>query len=144
MEASAARRGDAKLALVDVSAQEQASSRDSDVSNSKRYNVFLGLCLVGFFINCQPSEPFLTRFLIEDKGLTEDQLDNEVWPYNTYGSFFFLLPVGFVAEIYGLKLTPIHIIFHLEFCGIRDSVQRICMHPSVDVPHPSSVVCANS
>ena len=25
------------------------------------------LCLVGFLCNCQPSEPFLARYLIEDK-----------------------------------------------------------------------------
>jgi hypothetical protein len=27
------------------------------------------LCLVGFLCNCQPSEPFLARYLIEDKVL---------------------------------------------------------------------------
>jgi len=25
------------------------------------------LCVVGFLVNCQPSEPFLTRYLIEEK-----------------------------------------------------------------------------
>ena len=25
------------------------------------------LCVVGFLVNCQPSEPFLTRYLMEDK-----------------------------------------------------------------------------
>jgi hypothetical protein len=27
----------------------------------------LRLCLVGFLCNCQPSEPFLARYLLEDK-----------------------------------------------------------------------------
>ena len=38
--------------------------------------VRLSLCL--FWINCQPSEPFLTLYLLRDKGLTEDELDNRV------------------------------------------------------------------
>lgn len=60
--------------------------------------LLLRLCAVGFFVNCQPSEPYLTAYLQTDKGLTEEQLDNEVWPYDTYGAFLFLLPVGFAAE----------------------------------------------
>ena len=31
----------------------------------------LRLCLVGFFINCQPSEPFLTKYLKREKNITE-------------------------------------------------------------------------
>ena len=32
-----------------------------------RLSLLLRLCLVGFFVNCQPSEPFLTEYLIENK-----------------------------------------------------------------------------
>lgn len=61
------------------------------------------LCLVGFLVNCQPSEPFLTRYLSEAKGLSEEQLDNQVWPYNTYASFLFFIPAGLLAESIGYR-----------------------------------------
>ena len=82
------------------------------------------LCAVGFFVNFQPSEPFLTQFLLENKNLSEADLDTYVcnaepsvlclasilrfggvcryvWPVDTYGSFLFLLPVGLLAEKIG-------------------------------------------
>ena len=43
-----------------------------------RAGLLLRLCAVGFFVNCQPSEPFLARYLMDDKGLTEAELDNYV------------------------------------------------------------------
>eukprot|EP00658_Telonema_sp_P-2_P022685 TRINITY_DN19071_c0_g1_i1.p1 TRINITY_DN19071_c0_g1~~TRINITY_DN19071_c0_g1_i1.p1 ORF type:complete len:460 (-),score=83.71 TRINITY_DN19071_c0_g1_i1:155-1534(-) len=61
----------------------------------------LWLCAVGFLVNCQPSEAYLTSFLKTDKHLTSVQLDNDVWPYDTYGSFAFLVPMGLVAELCG-------------------------------------------
>eukprot|EP00808_Paulinella_micropora_P007839 g11506.t1 len=61
------------------------------------------LCLVGFLVNCQPSEPYLTSYLLEVKGLTEVQLDNQVWPWDTYSAFLFLLPAGLLAESLGYK-----------------------------------------
>jgi len=67
--------------------------------------LILRLCAVGFFVNCQPSEPFLTRFLMEDKGLTEDQLDNLVWPTDTFASLVLLLPCGLLAEFWSYRGT---------------------------------------
>jgi len=82
----------------------RSGSSDTHVPHDRAgLSVILGLCLVGFFVNCQPSEPFLSRFLIEDKGLSEEELDNQVWPYDTYGSFLFLVPVGLLAESYGYR-----------------------------------------
>jgi len=66
-------------------------------------SLLVRLCLVGFFVNCQPSEPFLTRYLIEEKGLTEAQLDNEVWPVDTYAMLLFLLPMGLFAELWSYR-----------------------------------------
>jgi len=63
------------------------------------------LCLVGFFVNCQPSEAYLTLYLKSVKQLTSEQLDNDVWPYDTYGSFAFLIPVGILAEMCGYRIT---------------------------------------
>jgi len=65
----------------------------------------VALCAVGFFINCQPSEAYLTRYLKTVKKLSSEQLDNDVWPYDTYGSFAFLLPVGVLCEVAGYKVA---------------------------------------
>jgi len=67
--------------------------------------LLLRLCLIGFFVNCQPSEAFLTRYLEEVKGLDERTLDNYVWPYDTFGSFLFYIPTGILAEQYGYAYT---------------------------------------
>jgi hypothetical protein len=40
----------------------------------------LALWAVAFWINCKPSEPYLAKYLLEVKGLTESQLDSEVRP----------------------------------------------------------------
>ena len=61
----------------------------------------LVLCL--FLINCKPSEPFLALYLTRDKGLSEATLDVDVWPYDTYGAFAFLLPLGAAAEVLGYR-----------------------------------------
>jgi len=65
----------------------------------------LALCLIGFLINCKPSEPFLTRYLEEVKGLSSAQLASSVWPCYTYGSTAALLPVGLAAERWGYQRT---------------------------------------
>ena len=74
-------------------------------SSPRLATVLVRVCLVGFFINCQPSEPFLTKYLETDKNLTEAQLDNEVWPYDSYGSFLFLPLVGLLADGVGYRST---------------------------------------
>lgn len=63
----------------------------------------LSVCAIGFFVNCQPSEPFLTMYLENVKNITDHDLDTYVWPTDTYSSFLFLLPVGLLAEVFGYK-----------------------------------------
>eukprot|EP00468_Gymnochlora_sp_CCMP2014_P002041 CAMPEP_0167743474 /NCGR_PEP_ID=MMETSP0110_2-20121227/2035_1 /TAXON_ID=629695 /ORGANISM="Gymnochlora sp., Strain CCMP2014" /LENGTH=461 /DNA_ID=CAMNT_0007627847 /DNA_START=75 /DNA_END=1460 /DNA_ORIENTATION=- len=87
--------------VVEPSEQKVVKQRLPWLSSEKG-SIFI-LCAVAFLINCQPSEPFLVQYLTENKGLSEEQLDNEVWPYDTYGSFLFLIPVGLLAEIYGYR-----------------------------------------
>ncbi len=65
----------------------------------------LVLSMPGFFFNFQPSEPFLTRFLLESKNLTSSQLDLLVWPADVYASLAFQLPVGLCAEVVGYLPT---------------------------------------
>eukprot|EP00052_Salpingoeca_macrocollata_P016259 m.130633 g.130633 ORF g.130633 m.130633 type:complete len:437 (-) comp19989_c0_seq4:42-1352(-) len=65
----------------------------------------LVLSFVAFCINCQPSEPYLTRYLKEVKDLTDEELDTYVWPADSYGAFAFLLPTGFFADIASYPVT---------------------------------------
>ncbi|KAJ9456676.1 Folate transporter 1 [Diplonema papillatum] len=67
------------------------------------WRTVLALCSVPFFINCQPSEPYLTKYLLESKNLTESQVECCVWPYDTYGAFLVLFPLGFATEILGYR-----------------------------------------
>jgi hypothetical protein len=43
------------------------------------------------------------KYLREVKGLTETQLDNTVWPADTYATFAFMIPVGLLAEAAGYR-----------------------------------------
>ena len=52
-------------------------------------------------MNCMPSEPFLSKYLIENKNLTKEELNTNVWPVDTYGSFIFLIPIIIIAESIG-------------------------------------------
>ena len=49
----------------------------------------------------KPSEPFLALYLTRDTGLSEATLDVDAWPYDTYGAFALLLPLGAAAEMLG-------------------------------------------
>lgn len=67
------------------------------------YLKLLLICTIGFFSNFQPSEPYLTAYLKETKGLTHHELNTYVWPVDTYASFALLIPVGLLAEMIGYR-----------------------------------------
>uniref|UniRef100_A0A8C2U520 Thiamine transporter 1 n=1 Tax=Coturnix japonica TaxID=93934 RepID=A0A8C2U520_COTJA len=57
------------------------------------------LCGYGFFCSVRPSEPFLTRYLLEPhKNLTETQVFNEIYPVWTYSYFALLVPVFLITD----------------------------------------------
>lgn len=85
---------------IDLDAKKDSSEEPASAVNWPRV---ISLCAVGFLVNCQPSEAYLTHYLKHDKHLTSEQLDNDVWPYDTYGSFAFLIPIGLVAEVCGYR-----------------------------------------
>ena len=71
-------------------------------------SLLLRLSLVPLLVNCKPSEAFLTVYLKQPvadggKGLTDAQLNEQVWPYDTYGAFALLLPAGYMAEVAGYR-----------------------------------------
>ena len=75
-----------------------------------RLRTLIPLWFVSFWLNCKPSEPYLAKYLMEWKGLSEDQLNHDVWPWSTYGALIFMLPVGLLAEVFGYRPTI--------FCGL--------------------------
>ena len=67
------------------------------------WRTLLALWAMSFWLNCKPSEPYLAKYLLESKDLSEDQLNHEVWPWSTYGALLFMLPVGLLAETAGYR-----------------------------------------
>jgi len=59
------------------------------------------LGVVGFLLNCQPSEPFLSPYIETTRHVTHDQLVSQIYPWNTWSSLLFILPVGVCAERIG-------------------------------------------
>ena len=77
---------------------KNSSKAPSFLSSSSKVALLRILWLMCFLLNCKPSEPYLARYLIEVKGLTEDQLDHQVWPWSSYGGILFLIPIGLFTE----------------------------------------------
>ena len=67
------------------------------------WQLLVSLSCVGFCVNCQPSEPYLAKYLMDHKHLTEHDLDDQVWPYYTYGAFTMLIPIGLATEYLGYR-----------------------------------------
>lgn len=87
--------------ILDLDSTDESPGETPSVS----WACIVSLCAVGFLVNCQPSEAYLTHYLEHVKQLTPEQLDNDVWPYDTYGSFAFLIPIGIVAEVWGYRVA---------------------------------------
>ena len=75
-----------------VNVQEQAS-----------WYFILAVCSVGFFINCQPSEPYLSLYLETVKNMSDTNLERSVWPADTYATLVALPLVGLLAEVLGYR-----------------------------------------
>lgn len=69
------------------------------------WSTLVRIATLGFFLNCKPSEAYLTPYLRDVKGFSELTLDASVWPYATYGQLAFLIPVGLAAECFGYRTT---------------------------------------
>lgn len=59
-------------------------------------------CSVAFFSALQPSEAFLTRILLA-KGLTDEQLENQVWPADAYAALALMLVVTMASDWLGQR-----------------------------------------
>ncbi|EDO34856.1 predicted protein, partial [Nematostella vectensis] len=76
------------------------------------------LCLYGFFKEMKPSEPFLTPYLrAPPKNITDEQLENEIYPVWTY-SYLAALFFVFVFTDF-LRYKPVIIIEGLAYLATR-------------------------
>jgi hypothetical protein len=71
-------------------------------SRSQRVLRIVAFASVGFFSSIQPSEAYLTKILLA-KGLTEEELDGQVWPADTYASLCFMLLVTIMSDLLGQR-----------------------------------------
>ena len=67
------------------------------------WRTLAALWAMAFCLNCKPSEPYLSKYIMEDKGVSEDDLNHRVYPFSIYGSLLFLGPVGILAEHFGYR-----------------------------------------
>ena len=87
---------------------EPAVSLSFSAAWRRHGSLLLRLCAVPLLTNCKPSEAFLSVYLMQPvaaggKGLTDTQLNEQVWPYDTYGAFALMLPAGILAEVLGYR-----------------------------------------
>lgn len=76
------------------------------------------LCCYGFFKEMKPSEPFLTPYLKgPPKNLTEEELDNQIYPVWTYSYLAALVVVFLVTDI--LRYKPVIIVEGLAYLTTR-------------------------
>ncbi|XP_063967276.1 thiamine transporter 2-like [Lytechinus pictus] len=73
------------------------------------------LCSYGFLKEVRPSEPFLTPYLRGDKNLTEQQVDNEVYPVWTYTYMVALVFVFVLTDL--LRYKPVIVFEGLAYIG---------------------------
>ena len=60
-------------------------------------------CVCSLFVTFRPSEPYLTQYLMDDKGLGAEAVNERVYPVWTYSYFAFLVPVGLAGEWLGYR-----------------------------------------
>jgi hypothetical protein len=58
----------------------------------------IATALYEFFLHFKPSEPFLVDYLIDDRGYTEDEVDNQIFPVATYATLAALLLITPLSE----------------------------------------------
>eukprot|EP00300_Choanocystis_sp_HF-7_P039664 c5978_g1_i1.p1 GENE.c5978_g1_i1~~c5978_g1_i1.p1 ORF type:complete len:449 (+),score=56.61 c5978_g1_i1:276-1622(+) len=92
--------------MSDAGSRRSLMGREA-MGSDRGLMVILRFAMVGFFLNCSPSEAYLTAYLKHNKHLTSRQLDNNVWPWDTYAAFAFLPLCGVLAEVIGYKATVI-------------------------------------
>jgi solute carrier family 19 (thiamine transporter), member 2/3 len=95
---------DSLRASASSSPSSTLTGQNNSISHTTSNRFVLLLCISGFFLSLKPSEPFLTPFLTQDKGVTDQELNDDIYPVWTYSYFACLLPVGVLAELFGYRI----------------------------------------
>ena len=84
-----------------------------------------GGCFCGavrYEVNRKPSEAYLNPFLVHDKGFTNEELNNQVYPYWTYGQLIFLALVP--TQLHARLLPLLLVVPCIRFDSILSSMVR--------------------
>jgi thiamine transporter 2/3 len=68
---------------------------------------YAGILLSGFLFEFKPSEPFLTPYLLHDKNISDDDLNDVIYPVWTYCNFAFLFLVLFLNQFLRYRIIII-------------------------------------
>jgi hypothetical protein len=71
------------------------------------WRTVIGVAICLFCVHCQPSEAYLTKYLRDDVGISEDLLDQYVWPTDVWTQLVTLIPAGLLAEVIGYRPVAI-------------------------------------
>ena len=95
----------------------QAPATIDRKSSSSSCRSILILGALAFCLGCQPSEPFLTPYMANNKGLNSSQIDDQVYPFWTWSYFAVLLPIGMcVFHEFPIRLRALsHTIHTVQF-----------------------------
>eukprot|EP00038_Savillea_parva_P013816 m.9318 g.9318 ORF g.9318 m.9318 type:complete len:488 (+) comp2622_c0_seq1:238-1701(+) len=97
---------DALLSYDDAATTEDSAAGGSTDELTDWHTVW-GVALCLFFVHCQPSEAYLTKYLREDVGISEEDLDQYVWPVDTWTQLVSLVPAGLLAEVAGYRTVAV-------------------------------------
>ena len=99
---------DAEPLLRSIASTGQTTSRMTIGWLRKGSNTaLLLLCWYGLFKEIRPSEPFLTKYLLDARwgGLSKDDLYSKVYPVYSYSFFMLLVPVFVLTDF--LRYKPV-------------------------------------
>eukprot|EP00298_Acanthocystis_sp_HF-20_P015252 c21072_g1_i1.p1 GENE.c21072_g1_i1~~c21072_g1_i1.p1 ORF type:complete len:486 (+),score=151.79 c21072_g1_i1:47-1459(+) len=91
--------------LLEVFEERDNSQTSQKINNPVTKITLIRLCAIGFFINFSPADNYLTKFLRENKGLTEQELNDDIWPWSTYSTLCLFIPMAVIAETLGYRMT---------------------------------------
>lgn len=92
--------------------------------------ISLLLCVFGFFKEIRPSEPFVFEYLIGPwRNVTVDQVNQEVYPFGTYGYLAQLAIVFLITDL--LRYKPLIIVLGLSgiavWCMLIWTTSLLCL-----------------
>lgn len=105
------------MTLLPKSTQQLFSLSNLRVERNSLLYLSLIFFWYGFFIDFKPSEPFLVPYLIQTKGFTNDQIEQDIFPIWTYAYFVSVVICGLISEV--LQYKPVLVLGSLARVATR-------------------------